>query len=714
MITHYSRKTQIREAMVAEGEIHQRRDEEDREEEEANLAAEMERMIAIQEETGYDDNVPAGERQNNDAPMLQPDDDVGMGHARPLMIPNARSYIKLYYTSLSFTIATLHIIYILRTRKQVYLALLYLTSSKISYIALRNAILAFFLFAFNLIIQKFLNGLRLMESETIVENMRWNVTETCLALTMFRQELSIGMVGMFLILILSKSLHWAVELRGSHLRMTEEAFYYINDGDQHGGGNPYRSESTWWVWKGIGIFLPEWIKTYIYAAYVTIPRVRSSHLKFCVLVSLLQLADLCALTYCATHLLESGPSAHILFGFEAAILVASIISIQALYGIHVFDGVITFMQRVVLDKLDDDFDDDSTQQNTDDGAALRGEVQPPLPENSEMKESIILSKLKAATQNIAFFWRDHRATATFAVELMAVAAMFLFNLLLFVVVFTIYGLPINIVRDLYMAYTKLRSRLSAFASYRRLTSNMNTRFKSITTEEELDQTGRTCIICRDTMDIHGVNGDCKMLPICQHGFHKHCLREWLVQQQSCPTCRADIQKNEDKARAEEKRQEVQARLEEINTRESIAVPPEDASPRTDHMQASVPEPANLSEAADEKSEELAFPCLYKVASLRGAPVFTFFNPDGTAVDNSPHTHQKVLRVIKMGTFVACTEIKWQSWYKVEENGLNLSGAGAGMFLKIPDGWVQEYDLERYLSLVSPSKTTTTVMKPSNP
>lgn len=229
--------------MATEGEIHQRRDEEDREEEEANLAAEMERMIALQEENGYDDNVPVDEHENNDAPMLQRDDDVG-GQPRP-MIPTAGSCIKLYYTPLSFTIAALHILYILRTRKQVYLALLYLTSSKISYIALGNAILAFFLWAFNFVIQKFLNGLRLMESETIVENMRWNVTETCLALTMFRQELSIGMVGMFLILILGKSLHWAVELRGSHLRMTEEVFYYLSDGNQYGGGNPNGSEKTW-------------------------------------------------------------------------------------------------------------------------------------------------------------------------------------------------------------------------------------------------------------------------------------------------------------------------------------------------------------------------------------------------------------------------------------------------------------------------------------
>jgi len=674
--------------MAAEGEVQQRRDEEDREEEDAGIA-EMERMMALQEENELDDNVPAGDNENNDAPMLQRDDDIGIAQARPLIIPTARSYIKLYYTPLSFAIAVLHILYILRTRKQVYLALLYLTSSKISYIALGNAVLAFFLFVFSFMIQKFLNGLRFIESETIADKTRWNVTETCLALTMFRQELNIGMVGMFLVCILSKSLHLAVDLRGSHLRMTEEVFYYLTDENINYVNEP---KQIWWVWRGIGIFLPKWIKTYIYAAYINTPRIRSSHLKFCCLVSLLHISDLGALTYCATQLLDAGPSAHILFGFEAAILLASIISIQALYGIHIFDGVVTLMQRIALDKLDDDCENDSPIQNTDEGTPVEADQQSPQ-QNQQTEDSIIFLKFKAAVQRIAFFWRDHRATATFAIELMAVAATFLFSLILFVVVFTIYGLPINIVRDLYMAYSKLRSRLSAFASYRRLTSNMNTRFKSIATEEQLDQAGRTCIICRDLMDIHGVNGDCKILPICGHGFHKHCLREWLIQQQTCPTCRGDIQKNEDRARAEEKRQARQE--EENNERASRAVPPEGVIRDPDIAQANIAESAK---GAD--TEDVVFPCLYKVSSLQGAPVVSFYIPDGTAAVSSQSTHQKVLRVIKTGKLVACTERKRQSWVQTQENESNLPSFGAGMYLKIPDGWVQENDVRKFLILNS--------------
>jgi len=474
------------------------------------------------------------------------------------------------------------------------------------------------------------------------------------------------------------------------LRMTEEVFYYLSDDIHRGEDTSNGSGKVWCLWRIVEIFLPKSIKTGIRAS----PRIRSSHLKFCLLVNILHIGDLIGLTYCATHLLESGPSAHILFGFEFAILLASIVSIQALYGLHFLDGVVGLMQRIVLDKPDEN-DGDANQNDNEE--EMQGNQQFP-PRNRQETDSFILKKIQAVIKQIAFFWRDHRATASFAVELMAVAATFLFSLILFVVVFTIYGLPINIIRDLYVAYSKLRSRLSSFASYRRLTSNMNTRFKSITTEEQLDQTGRTCIICRDSMDIHGVNGDCKILPICGHGFHKHCLREWLTQQQTCPTCRGDIQKNEDRARAEEKR-----RTQEERNNESVSspVPPEDVSRDTDPAQPTIAESTkdadNITEFVEGKSRDVVFPCLYlyKVVSLRGAPVVSFNHPD-----DSQHTYQKTRRVIETGKLVACTEIKWQSWDKIEKQKSTASCAGAGLFLKSPDGWIQEHDVCKLLELHS--------------
>ena len=53
------------------------------------------------------------------------------------------------------------------------------------------------------------------------------------------------------------------------------------------------------------------------------------------------------------------------------------------------------------------------------------------------------------------------------------------------------------------------------------------------TEEEIREAGGICIICRDDMS------EGRRLP-CGHVFHFACLRLWLQQQQSCPTCRQDI------------------------------------------------------------------------------------------------------------------------------------------------------------------------------
>ena len=88
---------------------------------------------------------------------------------------------------------------------------------------------------------------------------------------------------------------------------------------------------------------------------------------------------------------------------------------------------------------------------------------------------------------------------------------------------------------------------------------MDKRFESIKDEEELDRLGHTCIICRDQMDL---SGGCKKLPGCGHAFHAHCLREWLVQQQTCPTCRADIAANEARIKKQKAREVATALADE--------------------------------------------------------------------------------------------------------------------------------------------------------
>ena len=102
----------------------------------------------------------------------------------------------------------------------------------------------------------------------------------------------------------------------------------------------------------------------------------------------------------------------------------------------------------------------------------------------------------------------------------------------FMIVLRYYGLPLHIIRDLYMAFKSFVNRLNDWSRFRRATVNMHQRYPDAT-PAELAQMDRTCIICREDME------SAKKLP-CGHMFHFHCLRSWLERQQSCPTCRTPV------------------------------------------------------------------------------------------------------------------------------------------------------------------------------
>jgi len=76
-------------------------------------------------------------------------------------------------------------------------------------------------------------------------------------------------------------------------------------------------------------------------------------------------------------------------------------------------------------------------------------------------------------------------------------------------------------------------RVRDIVRYRRAVANMEERYPEAT-EEELAQTDRVCIICREEM-----TSSARKLP-CGHVFHFRCLRSWLERQQACPTCRRPI------------------------------------------------------------------------------------------------------------------------------------------------------------------------------
>ncbi|KAL3907418.1 MAG: hypothetical protein SGILL_008884 [Bacillariaceae sp.] len=541
------------------------------------------------------------------------------------------------YVNASFLAAFALVFYAFRTRQQWYLALVFLSSSKWAYIVLGNALIASLIWMFQLFTGVFMNGLRLAEAEGLGDFFRWNVTETCLALTIFRAELTVKTGVLFLMFVLAKCLHWVADMREGHLRMTEEAVVATPN-------------SRW-------------------------PSLRWPHVKLLMCLYFLQLVDICAVLLCATDIVQHGPSVHILFAFEGAIMLTSVISNVLLWQLHFFDGILHFIHE-----------------STEPTNPMHRWIHP---------------------------WKDHKATLVFAVELQAQAAKFVFYLSFFAIVMTYYGLPINLIREVYISFNALKQRITAFRKYRQLMAGMN-RFSS-PTEEELGEE-HTCIICRDEMTIE----TSKRLPGCGHIFHKSCLREWLVQQQTCPTCRADIsagearQRQQDAADAQNREQaqrepgpEEQKDDVGDNVADNPALEGAAASGKTETNGVSQNgsselrprDPINPSngDAGEIEKKPAAIPSNRgkrvrivtpgpKVqGSLGDRAVFPAFyrvvQDAGAAVYNDGELVSFVIRVVPFGVVILGQEMAWR----------NCDGENQ-MMIRMPDGWVCDEHLERVVAV----------------
>ena len=133
----------------------------------------------------------------------------------------------------------------------------------------------------------------------------------------------------------------------------------------------------------------------------------------------------------------------------------------------------------------------------------------------------------------------------------------------FMIILTFYGLPLNIIRDVFVTARSFITRLRALVRYHNATRDMDRRYPDATEAELAEMSDRTCIICREEMHSRqpqpapadqaqdatttegdraapppppadGPNMTPKKLP-CGHIFHFQCLRSWLERQQSCPT-----------------------------------------------------------------------------------------------------------------------------------------------------------------------------------
>ncbi|XP_069496332.1 E3 ubiquitin-protein ligase AMFR [Ambystoma mexicanum] len=98
-------------------------------------------------------------------------------------------------------------------------------------------------------------------------------------------------------------------------------------------------------------------------------------------------------------------------------------------------------------------------------------------------------------------------------------------------------------------FHEVQRRIRRHKNYLRVVGNMEARF-AVATLEELTANNDDCAICWDSMQ------SARKLP-CGHLFHNSCLRSWLEQDTSCPTCRMSLNiADNNRTRDEQQREHV--------------------------------------------------------------------------------------------------------------------------------------------------------------
>ena len=114
------------------------------------------------------------------------------------------------------------------THLQFYSTVIHLVKFKFSLLVLLN-----FVFVIVLSVAKFLKWLifgrlRTSEVELLLENIGCAITETCLALTIFRDDLNLQTGIVFSLLLFCKSFHCLVKARVEHLEQNEDNFRVVS------------------------------------------------------------------------------------------------------------------------------------------------------------------------------------------------------------------------------------------------------------------------------------------------------------------------------------------------------------------------------------------------------------------------------------------------------------------------------------------------------
>ncbi|EER28578.1 E3 ubiquitin-protein ligase hrd1 [Coccidioides posadasii str. Silveira] len=402
------------------------------------------------------------------------------------------------YAGASLALSMSVILKALHQRSNFYSACVYLSQSNANLMILTNVcllVVGFFLFG----LQRLLYGrLRPIETEQLYEKAWFAVTETCLAMTIFRGELGGWFVVMFVCLLIGKVWGWIGEGRVDIL-------------EQQPPSNPRLFHTRLAVSLLLAVFF------------------NSFMLKYAV----------------KTVLRQARPDMMVMFGFEFAVLTILSTSTTARYALSLAEIYIVRQQKLAR-----------LAERRAEIRASREEILRTCQDTGSEPPRDLPNEDSIEEMELDVPGWEEKGRCVFYLDLATDFLKLVVYLFFFAILFTFYGLPIHILRDVVLTMRSFVKRVLDFIRYRNATRDMNHRYPDANAEEIARED--VCIICReemhpwqpfDTTNVHVGQGRAvgrmserlrpKKLP-CGHLLHFSCLRSWLERQQNCPTCRRPV------------------------------------------------------------------------------------------------------------------------------------------------------------------------------
>lgn len=358
-------------------------------------------------------------------------------------------------------------------------------------------------------LQRLLYGpLRPIEMEQLSEKAWYAVLDTLLAMPTYREDVGGWLLTMFVLLLAGKVWGWIGEGRVDILEQQPPAN----------------------------------------------PRLFHARLSSSLVVSVL--FDIWMLHFCVESVIaDPRPGIMVIFTFEFAILAVCSLFTLSRYMLSVFEaGVVKKQTQLAIELRKSEIRAERAAEaaaaETQNDASTAGA-------ETRAEEPIEVDENEVNVPG----WEEKRRYL-FGLELMTDFIKLTIYITFFVISITFNGLPMHILRDVYMTFASFSKRVGDFIAYRKATSEMNTRYPDATTEEIRED---SCIICRENMVAweqpdsqaepqpagqqaaaappparqrdEGLRA--KKLP-CGHILHLRCLKAWLERQQVCPTCRRPV------------------------------------------------------------------------------------------------------------------------------------------------------------------------------